>query len=120
MCILAFNPSSPGVYSIQLKSLNNAICIPVSSPHQRARHPMAVLHASQSILEKCAQTQGQTQVLMLQPAASVAAATQATHTTGISMVSTQAGVKRKVERGQELMCTCSRGEHDSITRPARR
>ena len=90
MCILAFNPSSPGVYSIQLKSLNNAICIPVSSPHQRARHPMAVLHASQSILEKCAQTQGQTQVLMSQPAASVAAATQATHTTGISMVSTQA------------------------------
>ena len=59
---------------------------------------MAVLHASQSILEKWAQTQGQTQVLMLQPAASVAAATQATHTTGISIVSTQAELReRKVE-----------------------
>ena len=68
-------------------------------PHHTSLHyPMAVLHASQSILEKWAQTQGQTQVLMSQPAASVAAATQATHTTGISMVSTQAGVKRKVKR----------------------
>ena len=88
-------------------------------PHHTSLHyPMAVLHASQSILEKCAQTQGQTQVLMSQPAASVAAATQATHTTGISMVSTQAGGRWR--GGQELMFTCARGEHDSITRPARR
>ena len=56
-------------------------------------YPMAVLQASQSILEKWEQTQGQTQVLISQPAASVAAATQATQTTGISIVSTQAGVR---------------------------
>ena len=54
---------------------------------------MAVLHASQSILEKWEQTQGQTQVLISHPAASVAAAMQAIQTTGISIVSTQAGVR---------------------------
>ena len=80
---------------------------------------MKVLHASHSILEKLEQTQGQTQVAISHPAASVASAMQAIQSAGTSIVSTQAGVDHFYVDIQYIVSTCSGSKHDSITCPAR-